>query len=182
MHKTRKGRSLIAFPDDYTVIDIETTGLSCIKNEIIELSAIKVENNKATQTFSTLVKPQIPIGRFISSLTGITNEALSSAPKISDVIRDFLDFTQNSIIVGHNVNFDLNFIHANSIKILDVEFNNNFIDTLRLSRKYCKTENHKLLTIAKHFEIDTSGHHRALNDCKITYEIFNAIKNKVLNS
>lgn len=180
MERTRKGKSLIAFPDDYIVIDLETTGLSCAKNEIIEISALKIKNDKIIDTFTTLVKPEKKVGRFISNLTGITNEVLENAPKISCVMNDFLNFVQNNIVLGHNVNFDVNFIHANSLKILDKEFNNNFVDTLRLSRKYCEIENHKLQTVAKYFKINTQGHHRALNDCKITYEIFKAIKSKVL--
>ena len=65
--RDKKGKSIIAFPDSYTVIDIETTGLSSMWDEIIELAAIKCQNGKPIKTYSTLVKPSRSIDPFISS-------------------------------------------------------------------------------------------------------------------
>ena len=78
----KKGNHINTLPDDYTVIDIETTGLSSLKNEIIELSAIKIRKNKINEKFTTLVKPQGKINYFISNLTGITNK-MNSSDKMS---------------------------------------------------------------------------------------------------
>ena len=76
-----KGASLLTLPDDdFTVIDIETTGLDPRYCEIIEISAMKYSSGQNIGTFSTLVKPSEPIDEYITSLTGITNDMLKSAP------------------------------------------------------------------------------------------------------
>ena len=108
-----KGESLIDFPSDYTIVDIETTGLSPQQCEIIEISALKIRNDKIKAKFSTLVKPEGLIGRFITKLTGITNLMVENAPKIDKVLPKFLEFAGNDCIIGHNVNFDINFIYDN---------------------------------------------------------------------
>ena len=105
-----KGKSLIEFPNKYIAFDIETTGLDPMYDEIIEIGAIKIENGKEIETFSTLIKPEYEINDFITELTGITNEMVQNAPKINEVLTRFMDFIKDSIILGHNINFDINFI------------------------------------------------------------------------
>ena len=72
MSAKEKGKSLLVFPEDYTVVDIETTGLCAGKSEIIEISAVKFRGRREEGSFSTLVKPSRPVGYFITRLTGIT--------------------------------------------------------------------------------------------------------------
>ncbi|MBQ7596713.1 MAG: 3'-5' exonuclease, partial [Clostridia bacterium] len=128
-----KGRSLLIFPADYTVIDIETSGLSPEECEIIEISAVKVRNDKITDTFSQLIKPERRISAFITSLTGITNDMVKYAPDIKSVITDFADFIGSDILLGYNVNFDINFLYDNMVKHLGTPLNNDFVDVLRFS-------------------------------------------------
>jgi len=171
-----KGQYITDFPADYTVIDIETTGLSARNNEIIELSALKVRDDKIVEKFSSLVKPQGSISSFISKLTGITNEMVQNAPIITEVLPKFTAFLADDCILGHNVNFDINFIYNNLQKHFNKELVNNYTDTMRLSKKYCKLPSHKLSYLAEKFGISTEGHHRALNDCVMTFEIYKKIK------
>lgn len=171
-----KGEYLTDFPSDYTVIDIETTGLSSIYNEIIELSALKVRNDKVIDKFSQLIKPSGRISSFISRLTGISNELVKDANSIENVLPAYLEFISDDIVLGHNVNFDINFIYDNLKKHHNKEFNNNYIDTMKISRKYLRLESHSLSSLAKHYKVDTSGHHRALNDCMITLNIYKKLK------
>ena len=70
--REHKGRSLLQLVDDYVLVDIETTGLSPTKNEIIEIGAIKVKENKIIDTFNTLLKIDGYLNPFITRLTGIT--------------------------------------------------------------------------------------------------------------
>lgn len=105
--KVRK--SVIDFPSTYTVLDIETTGLDPRYCEIIEISAMKYSSGQNIGTFSTLVKPSEPIDEYITSLTGITNDMLKSAPDISETMQKFYNFVGSDLIVGYNVNFDINF-------------------------------------------------------------------------
>lgn len=168
-----KGKSLICIPNDFTVIDLETTGLDSFYDEIIEVVAIKVRNKKIVDKFESLVNPKFPIDNFITELTGITNEMLEEAPTIETVLPNFLDFIKDDIILGHNVNFDINFLYDKSLEILNYKFTNDFVDLLRLSRKvYPDFPNHKLRTIASKLNIDNPSLHRAFDDSILTYHCF----------
>ena len=107
-----KGKSLIDFPSTYVVIDIETTGRSPKYDEIIELSAIRVSEGVITDQFSSLVQPTPKhdgtyLDNFIVHLTGITDNMLASAPRIIDILPNYIEFLSNDILVGHNINFDI---------------------------------------------------------------------------
>lgn len=175
------GQKIDELPEDYTVIDIETTGLSPAKNEIIQLSALKVRNNKIVDSFNSFVKPDGRISSFISSLTGITNDMVSVAPQIKDVLNDYIDFIGKDIIVGHNVHFDINFVRTKMIQHFNQGLPNNYVDTCRMSRKICPISSHKLDSVARYYNVDSTGHHRADNDCKMTFEIYNCMKKDLLS-
>lgn len=168
------------FPDDYTVVDIETTGLSPVKNDIIEISALKIRNNKISDEFSQLIKPSDPIGRFITSLTGITNEMVEFAPSVKDVLPAFIDFISNDIILGHNIRFDLNFIRTNLANSGYKQIENQTLDTMMIARRRCKLKSHSLKNLALHYNLSTEGHHRALNDCLITHNVYQNIKKQAM--
>ena len=105
-----KGNSLIAFPDNYTIIDIETTGFSPVNDKIIEFAAIKVINGDVIDTYSTLINPCKFIKNDIQELTGICNFDVKDAPVIEEVIDDFASFIANDIVIAYNANFDINFL------------------------------------------------------------------------
>lgn len=175
--REQKGNSLLTFPDDFTIIDLETTGLDPTFDEIIEVGAIRVRNGDVTDTFSSLVKPEKEVDAFITEITGITNEMLADAPSISEIFPDFLSFVSNDIIVGHNVNFDINFVYDTNSKLYSQYFSNSFTDTLRLSRRLLpELEHHRLKDLINHFEIDIERQHRSLDDCKATLECYNKLK------
>jgi len=179
--REHKGKSIIDFPSNYVVVDIETTGLDTLYDAIIELSAIQVIDNIQVDCFSSLVKPMGLIDDFITNLTGITNDMVSKAPNIKDILPQFHEFIGDSVVVGQNVNFDINFIYDNLINCSDKVFDNNFIDLLRISRKALPDlENHKLGTVANYFNIDTVGSHRGMKDCTITKECFLDCKDKAI--
>lgn len=176
-----KGQEVNKLPENYTVIDIETTGLSPAMNEIIQLSALKIKNDRIVDSFTSFVKPNGRISSFISSLTGITNDMVSAAPQIKDVLNDYVDFIGQDIIVGHNVHFDINFIHSKRIKYFNKGLSNNYVDTCKMSRKICPISSHKLDSVARYYNVDSTGHHRADNDCKMTFEIYNRMKKDLLS-
>lgn len=172
----------LEFPADYTIVDIETTGLSPLKSEIIELSAVKVRNDAVVDKFSTLIKPKGNINSFITRLTGISNDMVQKAPDIKSVLPKFMEFLGDDYVLGHNVSFDIRFISLNLKKHLAAEFTNNRLDTMVLSRRYCQLASHKLESLALHYNVCTDGHHRAMNDCIMTFEVYKNIKKDVLNS
>lgn len=186
--RSSKGKSLIELPEDYTVIDIETTGLDYYYDEIIEIGALKVRDGKVVDTFQSLVKPSqffdedesILIDPFIERLTGITNEMLSNAPSAIDVLPSFHGFVSDDILLGHNVNFDINFLYDASFFLLNKPFENNFIDLMRISKKvYPDFPNHKLKTLVSELNIQKDVEHRALSDCLLTHKCFIEMSNYI---
>lgn len=175
-----KGKSLLSFPVEYVVVDLETTGLDPKFDEIIEIAGIKYSNEQEVGRFQSLVNPGIFVDSFITELTGISNEMLETAPTISSVLPDFLSFIGQSIIVGHNVNFDINFIYDYAQHLSLPAFSNDFVDTMRLSRRlYKDMENHKLSTLVTYLGVAKSVEHRALSDCMDTNQCFLKMKHYV---
>lgn len=176
-----KGKSVIDFPSTYTVLDIETTGLDPRYCEIIEISAMKYSSGQNIGTFSTLVKPSEPIDEYITSLTGITNDMLKSAPDISETMQKFYNFVGSDLIVGYNVNFDINFLYDNLLNCRSLILSNSFIDVMRIARKILPgLKNHKQATAADHYGISTAGAHRAAVDCEICNAIFEKLQADIL--
>ena len=172
-----KGQQLSTFPSDFTVVDIESTGISADSAEILEVSALRFRGDKFEAAFSSLIKPSAPIPYFISQLTGITDEMVKDAPARKGVLRDFKDFLKGDVIIGHNVNFDVNFLYDELLRYLGYPMSNDFVDVLKLSRTYLPDlVNHKQVTVAEHFGLDTSGAHRALKDTEICAENYLRIK------
>lgn len=172
-NKREKGKSLTIIPKDYTVIDLETTGLDPRYDEVIEIGAIKVRNYQEIDRFQTLIKPNMDISQFITDITGITNKMVSTAPIIDEVLPSLLDFVDKDIILGHNVHFDINFLYDILLNKLDYKFSNDLVDLLRLARRvYPDFKNHKLKTVATNLGVDVSGSHRSMKDCEITHNCF----------
>lgn len=164
---------MLEFCQDYTVVDIETTGLSPQNDDIIELSALKVRGNTVVNEFSSLVKSSKGVNGFITSLTGITNAMLVNAPDITKILPEFIDFVGNDIVLGHNVNFDMRFIKYKIKMFMNVSMNNATMDSMYIAKSKLQLPNYKLTTIAQYYDIDTKNNHRGLKDCYITYEVYN---------
>jgi DNA polymerase III epsilon subunit family exonuclease len=166
--KRRKGKSRIAFPEDYCVVDIETTGLDPAENEIIEIAAVRYRGGRKDAVFTTLIKPEHRISPFITELTGIDNGMVSDAPCISEAIMDFYEFAGNDILMGYNVNFDINFLYDNLLRCHGLLLENDFVDVLRFARKVLPLlPDRRQTTVADHYGISVTGAHRAEKDCEI---------------
>ncbi len=177
-----RDKSLIKYPESYVVLDIETTGFSPETDEIIELSAIRIVDNRIEAQFSQLVDPQRYVSSYISGLTGISQQMLIGAPKIPDALTRFVEFVGDSMIMGHNVTFDIGFINSKLQKHFNTSLNNDYVDTLTIARKFLpQLKSKKLGNIAKHFKFNTDGMHRGLKDCIVTnlcYQKFLQMNNK----
>ncbi len=166
------------FKKDFVIVDLETTGLSAKKDEIIEIGAIKVNNNEIIDTMDLFVKPKNPVPSIITNITGITNEMLKDACNIETVMVKFLNFIENYPLVFHNARFDMSFLNSAMNSLYNQSIQNNFIDTLVLSRKLISNvPNYKLGTLASYFDISYDGAHRSLRDCQITLDVYNNLSN-----
>lgn len=178
--RIEKGKSLISFPSDYVVIDLETTGFSPIADEIIEFGAIRVRNGEIVDSFQSLCKPQNRVDEYITMITGISNDMLVNAPYVSEVIDSFLSFIGDDIIVGHNVNFDINFVYDVALKHLGKPLSNNFIDTMRIARRLLPDlPHHRLSDIVEHYKIIQDEAHRAVADCISTFKCFEKMSSDI---
>jgi len=176
-YREYKGKSLLALVPDYVAVDIETTGLDPQQNDIIEIGAIRIIDGQKAGSFSSLINPGYEIDEFITGLTGITNEMLASAPAIEDVLPHFLEFVGESIVLGHNVNFDVNFIYDNCESTLGRSFANDFVDTMRLSRRlYPEHRHHRLSDLVGRFGVGEAVEHRALADAEQTFRCYEYMK------
>lgn len=176
MERAEKGSSLLQIPVSYTMIDTETTGLDPQYDKIIEMAAIKIRDGKEVARYETLVNPEQPIDDFIADLTGITNEELSTAPVAADCLPDFVDFIGEDIVVGHNVHFDINFIYDALLACGYAPIKNDFVDTLRLSRRVRPDlEHHRLCDMAAAYSVPQPVAHRSLADCQTAIGVLDAL-------
>jgi len=166
------------FVDNYIIFDLETTGLNPKDDKIIEIGALKYQDNNLIDSFSILINPKEKLSKKIIEITGITDDMLKDCDTIDNVLPKFLNWIEDYTLIAHNGSFDLGFIE-NKIKELNLEMiNNKNIDTLYLSRKYITNiENHRLETLKKYFNLNYDSH-RALNDCYITNHVYQHCKNK----
>lgn len=182
-----KGSSLLSLPNNYIVLDLETTGYNPRFDEIIEVACIRYSGSKKIDTFHSYVQPKPYedgkdnsmhyVDDFITELTGISDDMLANAPKFEDIAKDLYDYLGDFVIVGHNVNFDINFLYDNFLECLGCEFKNDYLDTMRLSRiALPDLPHHCLKDLKEYFSIEEIQH-RALNDCQIT----NTVLSKLLN-
>ena len=156
----------------YVVFDLETTGFSPENNRIIEFGAVMVEDGKVKDRFSCFVNPRVPIPYRIQQLTGINDDMVIEADPIEKVLPRFLDFAKGSVLVGHNVSFDIGFVRANAARLgLEAPFTT--VDTLGMSRLLLPGHaKYTLDAVAKHLNVPLGSHHRAVDDAECTAGIF----------
>jgi DNA polymerase III epsilon subunit family exonuclease len=170
-----RGKSLIASPEDYVCIDLETTGLRPSSDWIIEVAAYRMRSGKAEGRFVSFVRPG-EIGKvssFITQLTGITREMVADAPLPEEVLPELFDFVGDDMVVGHNTCFDMNFLYDGAVRAGLDPIGNDFTDTMRISRRtYKELPNHRLGTLAQHLDVVPTAAHRAAADVETTIRCY----------
>lgn len=189
-----KGKSFISFPADYCMVDIETTGYSPVWDKIIEIGAIRYVDGQPTERFQTLVQPPMSyyedddgneigeyVDDFIVELTGITNEMLASAPSTKDAVSAFADFLGDSVIVGYNVNFDINFLYDRYMDYLGMPLKNDFIDVMRIAKKlHPEMNHHRLRDMVEHYGLIHEQEHRSISDCEATQQCYEKLREEAV--
>lgn len=149
-------------------IDLETTGLDSKKDAILEIGAVRFNNRRVEDEWSTLLNPGRPIPPFITQLTGITNQMVYQAPTIEEVLTDFEDFVSDTPILGHNVGFDLSFLKQNRI----LQYNET-IDTYEIASVILPTsERYNLGALTQSLGVPFPATHRALDDAHATRGVY----------
>ena len=175
--QTKVNSNSLKFVDDYVLVDIETTGLSPVNDEIIEIGAIKVKDNIIVNEYNQLIKINRRLSPFIINLTGITDDMLKQGKLPTVVFKEFVDFIEDDVIIGHNVNFDFGFLSDKCRRYINYNLQNDCIDTMYLAKKLVPNSiNYKLGTLANYFNVSYEGAHRGLKDVEITYEVYNCLR------
>lgn len=158
-------------PLDFTVLDLETTGLNPKTDKIIEIGAIRVRDGKLTEEFSTLINPGRKLEERITALTGITDEALEHAPSIEEVWPSLLAFLGTDLLVGHRILFDYSFLKRVAVN-QKCTFERQGIDTLKIARKCLPDlESRRLPDLCKNYGIPHHAH-RAADDAVATFRLY----------
>jgi len=175
--REHKGTSLLDSLDNYIVIDLETTGLSPQQNTIIEIGAVRVEGGEVVDVFDTLIDPEVKISSTITNITGITNNMLKGKPTLSYVLPQLLSYIDDNVIVAHNAHFDINFLYEGCLREASSVFANDFICTMRISRRlFRQHRHHRLSDLVERFGISDIVEHRALSDAAKTQKCYEYMK------
>lgn len=150
---------------DFIAFDLETTGLEPDKSQIIEIAAIKFCGDKIIDKFVTLVDPRCHIPEEASRVNGITDEMVVGKPLLSEALKNFALFCQDTLMVAHNAAFDEKFVSHSVKKIRCAAPRGIVLDTLAIARQAVPgLISYKLQSIAKHFNVQTETFHRAEAD------------------
>ena len=160
----------------YIAFDVETTGLSPMNDKIIEVAAVLFENGEITQSYTSLVNPEVFVPYSATAINHITNEMVQNAPKENIVFAELVEFLgdalkQQTSICAHNASFDMNFL-SETLMRLGYDGKISYVDTLSLSRSLIKgLHNYKQDTVAMYFDLVNNQSHRAVTDAEICGKI-----------
>lgn len=156
----------------YIAFDLETTGLSEEEDNIIEIGAVKVKDGKVIDRYMQFLKPEKPISTMITGITGITNEMVSHARNTEEVIREFVQFCDGYLLLGHNIMFDYKFMKIYAGRY-GLPFEKEGLDTLKIAKKVHKDlESRSLEALCSHYNIINPAAHRAYHDALATAKIY----------
>lgn len=159
----------------YCVFDLETTGLSAQRDQIIEIGAVKIVDGQMVDRFQSYIKPTISIPSQITAITKIDDQTVKDAPHLEECFEDFLKFVDDSILVAHNASFDMGFLHMACLNLGYSTLENTVINTLDLARTIITDRTRfNLGTVARYYKIpyDQEVAHRADYDAQVLSQVF----------
>ena len=173
------GSGDMEFDREYVAFDLETTGLSSQKDEIIEIGAVRMQGGKELERFQTFVNPRRRLEQKIVELTGITDAMLADAPSIETVLPEFLEFVGDRVLVAHNADFDTGFIRE-ACRKQGLSYGFTSVDTLILSQNLLPHLNKfKLDVVSNALSLPDFNHHRAGDDAVTCGLIFHKLTDKL---
>lgn len=160
----------------FVVFDLETTGTDITKDRAVEIGAVKIEGGRITESFQTLIDPEMPIPKGASDVNGIVDEMVKNQPKFKDIVGDFYKFTRKSTLVAHNAPFDMGILTRQAVKER-YDFDNPHADTLIMARQSLNLGRFNLAYVSKALNVPLEGAHRSLNDAVATARVFIKLMN-----
>ncbi len=162
------------FPPQMAIVDVETTGLSSVRDRIIDLAIIRVEDGSITETLNTLINPEVYIPKEIEIMTGIHAPDLEKAPRFFDVYERVQNLLKDAVFVAHNVRFDYSFIRA-ELSRYGTNYTAKQLDTVRLFSKIYPKKRHNLDVLIDTFHIPVESRHRAYPDAKVLWDFIQVV-------
>lgn len=157
---------------EFSVVDVETTGLTARHNNIIEIGIIKVSNLKIVDKFQSLINPAKNIPYFITQLTGITDDDVYNAPMFDEIAEELKEFIGDSILTAHNFSFDYSFLKREFENAHSDPLKNLQLCTLKVARRmYPMLKSKSLGSVCYHLKVKNKNAHRALDDAEVTAKI-----------
>ena len=164
------------FPDEYVILDVETTGLKPAQQRMIEIAIMRVSEHGAPLVWSTLLNPGRKIPQYVISLTGIDDAMVATAPEFRSVAQTIVDLVGDAPIVGHNAAFDIGFVNAELARCGVPRLVNPSLDTLSLANALVKDVRRlNLSDVARGLGVDARRPHRALPDAETTLDVFRVL-------
>lgn len=165
----------------FVIIDLETTGLKPGSDRILEVGALRIEEETVTEELHYLIKQEQPIGKEVSHLTGITDVEIQEIGVPEELAcNQLFQFINGYTVIGYNIAFDIRFLEQYALqKNIELPVNR-LIDVMDLSKRKVKgLKSYKLVDVAEHFSLDVTGAHRAIKDCYLINGILNEL-NKIV--
>ena len=157
----------------FSIIDVETTGLSPERDRICEIGVIKIKDGKEVNRYETLVNPQIPLPPGASAVNQITSEMLTNAPPFEKISRQFAGFIDGTILAAHNAQFDLGFINSAFERDGHPRWAGTTIDTIYIARQAMPgLFSYSLDALTIRLGIPYTRRHRSMADVEITAKLF----------
>lgn len=160
--------------DVFVCLDCETTGLEIEKDRIIEIAIVRFDFDNILESYETLIDPQLPIQEISIAIHHIDDSMVKGKPKIQEILPKAFEFIGKSIIVGHGITNDINFLcaAAKQNQVPCKLASHPYLDTLRMARLYGESPINSLEKLRQHFNIAEEGAHRAMNDVIVNIEVF----------
>ncbi|MGV3163030.1 PolC-type DNA polymerase III [Streptococcus hyovaginalis] len=166
----------------YVVFDVETTGLSAVNNDLIQIAASKMHKGNIIEQFDEFIDPGHPLSAFTTELTGITDQHVQGSKPLKQVLEEFQSFCQDTVLVAHNATFDVGFMNANYERNGLPLITQPVIDTLEFARNlYPEYKRHGLGPLTKRFQVALEHHHMANYDAEATGRLLFIFINDVLD-
>lgn len=162
--------------DTYVFVDVETTGVNAARGRVIELAAIRVENDIVVKTLTTLVNPEMPISYQITQITGISDADVAGKPTFQEIADELSDILDGAVFVAHNVRFDYSFLR-HEFRRVGKKFLPKQLCTVKLSRSlYPEMARHRLSDVIAHHGFSFESRHRAYDDANVLVQFWKKIR------
>jgi DNA polymerase-3 subunit epsilon len=162
----------------FCIIDIESSGGPFGKEAMIEIAAFRYDGEEVVDQLISLVHPHRSVQPYVSNMTGITDKMLLRAPRFHEIAKRLIEITEDTVIIGHNVDFDYRMMRQEFAR-LGYVFERKTLDTIKLSQELIPNlKSYGLDKMCDELGLSRTNKHRAESDARATLELFEILREK----